>query len=229
MRTRAAYAAARPQRVKWGKSANNVVPQEIKEGIRVHINSIPRVESHYCRATTNKEYVAPGLSISLLYEKYVEKCNETGRTPGKIHLYRQIFNSEFNVAFHVPKKDRCDVCEAIKVNKEPTDEEKKVHLKGKLETKTERDKDRKDKSKFTVCFDLQNVFALPTADVSNFFYRRKLNVYHMKAHCSGDKRGYGALWHEGQNGRSGNDSQFCHETTGGYREGEFGRSENQTH
>ena len=94
------------------------------------------------------------------------------------------------------------------MNKESTDEEKKVHkehLKGKLETKTARDKDRKDKSKFTVCFDLQNVFALPTADVSNFFYRRKLNVYHMTAHCSGDKRGYGALWHEGQNGLSGND------------------------
>ena len=72
-----------PEHLKWGKSANNVVPQEIKDGIRVHINSIPRVESHYCRATTNKEYVAPGLSISLLYEKYVEKCNETGRTPGK--------------------------------------------------------------------------------------------------------------------------------------------------
>ena len=114
-----------PEHLKWGKSANNVVPQEIKDGIRVHINSIPRVESHYCRATTNKEYVAPGFYISLLYEKYVEKCNETGWTPGKIHIYRQIFNSEFNIAFHVPKKDRCDVCEAIKVNKEPTDEEKK--------------------------------------------------------------------------------------------------------
>ena len=108
------------------------------------------IKSHYCRATTNKEYVAPGLSISLLYEKYVEKCNETFffvcffflffLTPDKFHLYRQIFNSELNIAFHVPKKDRCDVCEAIKVNKEPTDEDIKVHeehLKDKLETKTE--------------------------------------------------------------------------------------------
>ena len=77
-----------PQHLKSGNSANNVVPQEIKDGIRVHINSVPRVESHYCRTTTNKEYVAPGLSFSLLYEKYVEKYNETGRTPGKLHLYR---------------------------------------------------------------------------------------------------------------------------------------------
>ena len=94
------------------------------------------------------------------------------------------------------------------MNEEPTEEEKEAHaehLKCKLEAKNERDRDRNDKNCFTVCFDLQNVFALPTADVSNFFYRRKLNVYHMTGHCSGDKRGYGTLWHEGQNGRSGND------------------------
>ena len=79
------------------------------------------------------------------------------------------------------------------------------HLAGKLETKTERDKDREDDNKFTVCFDLENVFALPTAEVSNFFYKRKLNVYFMTAHCSVDKRGYGAMWNEAQNGRAGND------------------------
>ena len=96
----------------------------------------------------------------------------------------------------------------MKMNDHPTDAQKDAHdahLAGKLETKTERDNDRKNNEQFTICFDLQNVFALPKADVSNFFYRRKLNVYHMTAHCSGDKRGYGALWHEGQNGRSGND------------------------
>ena len=107
-----------------------------------------------------------------------------------------------------PKKDRCDTCEAMNIASNPTDEEKQnyeKHLRGKEETKTERDKDRKDKNKFTVCFDLQNVFALLTAEVSNFFYKRKLNVYHMTAHCSANKKGYGALWHEGQNGRAGND------------------------
>ena len=197
-----------PVHLKWGTSANNVVPQEVKDGIRDHINSIPRVESHYCRANTKKEYLAPGLSISLLYEKYTKKCNEEGTTTGKQYLYHHIFNTEFNLGFHIPKKDRCDACEAMKVNDSPTEEEMQKHYehkRGIVETRSERDVDRKDQNKFTVCFDLQNVFALPTADVSNFFYRRKLNVYHMTAHCSADKRGYGAIWYEGQNGRSGND------------------------
>jgi hypothetical protein len=95
----------------------------------------------------------------------------------------------------------------MKVQNNPAEEDQQnfvAHLRGKEETKTERDNDRKDNNKFTVCFDLQNVFVLLTAEVSNFFYKRKLNVYFMTAHCSSDKRGYGVLWHKGQSGRTGN-------------------------
>ncbi len=76
--------------LKWGISKNNVVPQEVKDGIRQHINSLPCVESHYNRANTKKEYLADGLNITILYEEYVKKCEEAGTTPGKLHLYRQI-------------------------------------------------------------------------------------------------------------------------------------------
>ncbi|ESO84719.1 hypothetical protein LOTGIDRAFT_168383 [Lottia gigantea] len=191
-----------------GKNANNVIPDHVKNGIREHINSIPRLESHYCRASTNKEYLPNGLSIALLYDKYAQRCREISREPAKLHMYRHIFNNEFNIGFHMPKKDRCDACESMKMNENPTELERITHLshiQGKESTKSEREKDRNNSETFTICFDLQNVFALPTADVSNFFYRRKLNVYHMTAHCSADKRGYGAVWHEGQSGRSGND------------------------
>ena len=143
-----------------------------------------------------------------MLNRIIAELAQTKNIPGKLHLYRTIFNTEFNIEFQSPKKDRCDTCEAMKMNDHPTDAQKDAHdahLAGKLETKTERDNDRKNNEQFTICFDLQNVFALPKADVSNFFYRRKLNVYHMTAHCSGDKRGYGELWHDGQNGRSGND------------------------
>jgi hypothetical protein len=128
---------------------------------------------------TQKKYLAEGLNVTILYEEYVKQCSSTEVTPGKIHLYRQIFNEEFNIAFHVPKKDRCDTCEAMKIQNNPAEEDQQnfvAHLRGKEDTKTERDNDRKDNNKFTVCFDLQNVFALPTAEVSNFFYTRKLNV-----------------------------------------------------
>lgn len=166
-----------PTNLQWGQSANNTVSEEILEGIRAHINSLPRVKSHYNRANTKKEYLPEGLNLFILYEEYVKKCTSNCVKPAKIHLYRQIFNNEFNIAFHTPKKDRCDTCEAMKMANNPIDEEKRnyeKHLKGKEETKTERDKDRKDKHNFTVYFDLQNVFSLPTAEASNFFTRESL-------------------------------------------------------
>ena len=129
-----------PRSLQWGKSANNVVSQEVKDGICAHINSLPRVESHYCRENTKNEYLSAGLNVSILYEEYVKQCTSTGVTPAKIHLYRQIFNNEFNIAFHMPKKDRCDTCKAMKIASNPTDEEKEnyeKHLRGKEETKIE--------------------------------------------------------------------------------------------
>ena len=48
------------------------------------------------------------------------------------------------------------------------------------------------------------MFALPKVEVSNFFYKKKLNVYHMTAHCSTNKQCYGALWTEASSGRTGN-------------------------
>ena len=81
--------------------------------------------------------------------------------------------STLSLILHFMDPIRCDVCKAIQVNKEPIEEEKKVHeehLKGKLETKTERDK---DKSKFTVCFDLKNVFCVANSRRFQLFLQKK--------------------------------------------------------
>lgn len=65
-----------------------------------------------------------------------------------------------------------------------------LHLKNKQETLEERDSDRKlvDDTKAVICFDLQNVLTCPRANISNFFYKRKLNVYNLTAHCATSKK-----------------------------------------
>ena len=47
-----------------------------KEAIRDHIQSFPRMESHYCRECTERKYLEEGLSISLMYRMYQEKMFE---------------------------------------------------------------------------------------------------------------------------------------------------------
>jgi hypothetical protein len=164
--------------------------------VREHIESFPRMPSHYCRSSTTKEYLAADLNLTRMYNLYVEKCTENDMVPVKSHFYRNVFNTEFYIVFHVPKKDRCDQCMEYEAQTNANgitrvlQEKFDSHQKDKAETREEREKDRKPKSrsKTVICFDLQNVIACPQANVSSFFYKRKLNRYNLTAHCSLDKK-----------------------------------------
>lgn len=58
---------------KQGKHTKKVISQCIKDGVREHIDSIPAVDSHYCRANSTCKYFESELSISRLYELYLKK------------------------------------------------------------------------------------------------------------------------------------------------------------
>lgn len=196
------------------KSTRNTkqkVSENQKKQVRDHINSFPVIDSHYCRAKTNKAYLQPFLNISKMYDLYKEKCLETSENPVKESYYRFVFNTEFNIDFHKPKKDRCDICELHKVkigNKiEPTEADivnQNEHLAEKLAMREEKTRDKDNKDILIVVFDLQKVVNLPKADISSFYYKRKLNVYNLTSKLY-EKKGYCAVWTELQSGRAGND------------------------
>ena len=62
--------------------------------------------------------------------------------------------------------------------------EYEIHIKNKAETNEERNHDRLDKSKLRY----GKCFRLPTPNISNFFYKRKLTVFHLTAQCSISKK-----------------------------------------
>lgn len=101
-----------PAQDQRGKNNNSRrVPDGNPVLARQHIESFPTVESHYCRANTKRKYLGSHLSISKMYELYQEKCATESLPPVRKSLYYKIFNTEYNMGFHIPKSDRCDVCE----------------------------------------------------------------------------------------------------------------------
>ena len=91
--------------------------KEQKKGVLEHINSFPVVESHYCRAKTNKKYLEAGLNIEKMYDLYKEKCEKEKQPYVKSSFYRYVFNTSFNIDFHLPKTDRCEKCKKVKLKK----------------------------------------------------------------------------------------------------------------
>ena len=71
------------------------------------------------------------MNIEKMYGLYKEKCLTEGISNVKPSYYRYLFNTNFSVAFHVPKTDCCQKCEEIKVERNEkitiTAEEESAH------------------------------------------------------------------------------------------------------
>lgn len=75
------------------------------------------VPSHYTRSSTSKKYLPlEHKNISAVYRAYKTECVTASpqRVYVKEKVFREIFTKKFNIRFHLPKKDKCNICEKIK-------------------------------------------------------------------------------------------------------------------
>jgi hypothetical protein len=100
-----------PIKDKRGKGTyHNKTPEVDIERIHAHIDSFSAMESHYARKYSNRKFLSSCLNIRKMYDLYVKKCQQKGNRAVKHHKYREIFCNEYNLSFHVPKKNQCINC-----------------------------------------------------------------------------------------------------------------------
>lgn len=191
------------------------VGAEVKNSVRNHIDSIPRIESHYLRAQTERSYIEGGKSLSDLYRDYRQERIESNLPYANLLMYSRIFNEEYNIGFFSPKKDQCELCvafqnaegeekEALRMRYEQHQKEKQLSRQEK-----EADKVRANKRVIVAVYDLQAVLPTPRGDVSVFYYKSKLNNYNFTISelKTGATECY--LWHEGEGNRGAEEIATC--------------------
>lgn len=80
------------------------IDDAIKNTIREHIQSIPRVESHYHRHDSSRQFIDGGKTVADLHRDYVEICTERQQPHANYLMYNRIFNYEFNISFFFTQK-----------------------------------------------------------------------------------------------------------------------------
>lgn len=92
-------------------------------------------------------------------------------------------NANFNIGFHKPKKDLCDVCHVYNNKTIPIEEEKAAFLKhqaakkaARLLKQQEKTEAQLNKEVVAATFDFEKVLITPHGDVSVFYYKRKLST-----------------------------------------------------
>ena len=202
-----------------GKHTNR--PNKVSESsiniIKQHINSFPRIESHYCRKNSKKEYLSETLSISKMYNMYVKDCIKNGHCYEKEGMYRKIFNTHFNLSFHKPLKDMCDLCTQYEnvsdVEKMQMKETYDRHITNKNLAQEAKENDKYlaqvSATHETACFDLQQVLTLPQGKSSCLYYARRLNNYNLTVYSLGTRKGFSYLWNECVANRGANEIGSC--------------------
>lgn len=189
---------------------SNKTSEEVLMKVREHITSFPVMEGHYVRKSTNRKFLPPDLNITKMQELYQEKCRTEGLKPVNNHLYRKIFNEEYNFSFHRPKKDQCLSCNQYRNllakskgrDSMPLAEKQKydLHQSRKIQARESKENDKKrskaDKSYHAATFDLQAILSTPCSLVSQIFYKRKLNCYNLSVYSLGDGKASCFVWNE---------------------------------
>ncbi|KAF9405265.1 hypothetical protein HW555_013933 [Spodoptera exigua] len=90
----------------------NVMDEEMIRSVCDHVKSFSLVESHYIRKDSKKLYLEDVKSASRMFNLYSEwfDSDKYRNKASTKRQYRDILNANFNIGFHKPKKDLCDVC-----------------------------------------------------------------------------------------------------------------------
>jgi len=183
---------------------SNRISTDITFKINAHINSFPKIQSHYSRSdNSNVNYLSPELNISKMYKMYLEK-NE----PEKFELiqrgeknikpivkydyFSEHFKNNFNLSFGTPRTDTCQTCDRLKnLIYHETDQELKLQFELEKEIHISKaevfyndlklfvEKAKSNKEIEIISFDFQQNMPLPYRAIpcGDVFYKRQIWVY----------------------------------------------------
>ena len=120
-----------------------------------------------------------------MYRLYLEYWAKVGAPTVISHIYNEIFNTEFNLAFHTPLKDQCDFsvsyANACDEEKEKLSDKYENHMKNKDLVQKHKEADKNEASSnadiAVCCFDLKEVLPTPHSFESCLYFKRRLNTF----------------------------------------------------
>ncbi|CAC5412573.1 unnamed protein product [Mytilus coruscus] len=133
-----------------------------KQYAKSFIERLPKLPSHYCRASSSKVYLEPVFqSISDLHREYRKEAQKDDSPV--ISLFHNILD-ELNISLFQPRKDQCDTCcgyEAANIDKVIYDQ----HIV------------KKEAARAVITLDLQALLMCPLLKASAMYYKTKLSCH----------------------------------------------------
>ncbi|CAG9773480.1 unnamed protein product [Ceutorhynchus assimilis] len=196
-----------PPKDKRGKhpSANKTPEAKVLE-VMDFIKRFPVFECHYSRPKSgNRKYLAPDLNITIMYSLYKDQAESAVSR----YIFRNIFNTRFNLHFHAPITDSCRKCDEfnnkLKVTegeeKRNLEIEKELHLRKAELARSEIKKDGEkamieENETAAIAFDLMKTLPTPVLSTGITYYKRQLWTYCLGIHNLAKNTAIMYVWNE---------------------------------
>lgn len=199
------------------------ISEDQKQFCMEHISQFPAYQSHYSRHDNpDRKYLSPDLNLRKMFSLYVEWCRSHNYEPVKEYFYRHIFNTKFNLHFHVPRQDTCKSCDQYKQKIDVEDNERRtnelkiqhnLHLRKAEKARQSLRKDGEDAKEnpeiYTITIDLQKALPFPKLSVSEAYYTRNMYCYNLGVHDVANNTGYMYVWDETMASRGSQEVAAC--------------------
>lgn len=191
-----------PEKSKRSRILSDVKLQKKKTHLEEFLNTLPKMESHYCRQNTGKLYLETVWdSKTALFKFYEEECKSQDVEPVSYKTFQGTLK-KLNLAIYLPKKDQCDICCSYKVGN-VSHEEYTRHFRNKERAREEKIHDKSSADGLHVyTMDLEKVLLAPNLKASALYYKTKLCVHNFTLYNLKSKEGFCYIWHEGEGGIS---------------------------
>lgn len=152
----------------------------MNDSLKAFFDLLPKMESHYCRSSTNKTYIQPQFrSLNDLYSAYVKHCKENNVAYSSVTKMKKFFREQ-NYSLFSPKKDQCDICTSHKtgnINEEEFQKHQKTKTDARKEKELDNEKALTSDDIVVLYVDLQKVLLAPSLQTSACYYKTKLCVH----------------------------------------------------
>ncbi|XP_068083375.1 uncharacterized protein [Anabrus simplex] len=200
--------------------------EEAVQGVRKFIDAVPKYRSHHNRQQNpNKVYLDCDLTISSLFcDKCSTYCQEYQLPAVSESKFREIFVTEYNIGFKIPKSDTCPKCDSflITVSNSELPEDELAQKKLQYELHLRRAESGQDmissltalakenpQQYHVIAMDMHQTLPTPKLTAGPAFYKLKLWMYNYEIHDCGTNKGYMFLWSENEGGRGSDEVGSC--------------------
>lgn len=197
---------------KKARLAREIRKKEREDSVKLWLDEIPKVPSHYCRATSKMKYVDNAfISKQNMFKIYKEWCREKDKIPDNLKLFKSVLKLE-KISVHKPRKDQCDTCVGFKVgtvSQNEYDQHRNKEKAGRVAKQKMKERTKEHPDTLVVTLDLQSVLTCPKVLASQSYYKMKLQLHNFTIYALNDKNVSLYVWHEASGGVTCNEFTSC--------------------